>query len=178
RTPAWRPRRRLRWRRPHLRPGGADGARRTTAWPEAAVRIRIVATSPRSRARVDVTIAVATLDRPDSLSRCLDAILSGAMQPHEIVVVDQGSDRRSETVVRDREDAGVPVRYLRDSASGLSASRNAALAAAETDVVATTDDDCVPGPAWLPAIADAFSGADPPVAVTGPVLPLGDEADG
>jgi GT2 family glycosyltransferase len=133
---------------------------------------------PRSRARVEVTVAVATVDRPDSLRRCVDAIIAGTVQPREIVVVDQGRDARSRSVVDDRDDAGVPIRYVDDPGSGLSASRNAALAVAETAVVATTDDDCVPSPGWLAAIAEAFANSEPPVAVTGPVLPLGPESDG
>ena len=49
-----------------------------------------------------VAVAVATVDRPDSLGRCLDALLSGPTLPAEIVVVDQGGIDATRAVVEGR----------------------------------------------------------------------------
>jgi GT2 family glycosyltransferase len=75
--------------------------------------------------------------------------------------------------------AGLPeVRYLQQARLGLSASRNLALRATGTELVALTDDDCVPEPGWLAAVTAAFERAPWPAAVTGRILPLGDPAAG
>ncbi len=132
----------------------------------------------RAREQADVTVAVATVDRPDALRRCLDAILAGEVRPRELIVVDQGDDDRAATLMRDREAAETVMRYVRQEARGLSASRNAGLVAANCRVVAFTDDDCVPSPGWIAAVARVFSAPNPPDAVTGPVLPLAGRRDG
>ncbi len=131
-----------------------------------------------AREQTDVTVAVATVDRPDALGRCLDSILAGQTQPRELIVVDQGHDDRAATIIRDRDAADTLLRYVRQETRGLAASRNAGLAAANCSVVAFTDDDCVPSPGWVAAVARVFSAPNPPHAVTGPVLPLPGKPDG
>jgi len=128
--------------------------------------------------QANVTVAVATVDRPDALGRCLDAILTAEVQPRELIVVDQGRDDRAPAIVRDRDGGNTLIRYVRQEARGLAASRNAGLLAADCPVLAVTDDDCVPSPGWVAAIARAFSDPDSPQAVTGPVLPLPGKRDG
>jgi O-antigen biosynthesis protein len=127
---------------------------------------------------VDVSLAIATLERPTSLSECLDAVLGGTAVPSEVIVVDQGQEERAEDVVARR--AWGPTRpvYVRQRRRGLSASRNAAIAEATRPVVAFTDDDCLPDHGWLEAIERAFTSSGYPDAVTGRVLPLGPPTPG
>jgi glycosyltransferase involved in cell wall biosynthesis len=122
--------------------------------------------------RPSITVAVATVDRPDGLRRCLEAVRAGTVAPDEIVVVDQGDVVRTEAVLRAVR-SGVPLVHLAQPGRGLSVSRNAALETASSDVVAVTDDDCVPDAGWLAALVNAFSEPAPPDAVCGRVLPLG-----
>ena len=124
------------------------------------------------------TVAVAACDRPAPLARCLEAIARGATLPAQLVVVDQSRDSAVEAEVRALVVPGVCVHYLRQPRLGLSASRNAALAAATQPAIAFTDDDCVPDRGWLAAINSALAAADPPAAVAGRVLPLGEPAPG
>lgn len=128
---------------------------------------------------VGVTVAIATRDRPDSLLRCLDAVLAGVALPSEILVVDQSADDATRRLVEERaQSAPVPVRHIAQTEAGLSRSRNAALKAATQDVLAVTDDDCVPDSRWVEVLARELA-ADPSIhAVTGRVLPLGDEIPG
>jgi GT2 family glycosyltransferase len=129
-----------------------------------------------SRARA--TVAIATMDRPAGLERCVTAILEGETRPAQIVIVDQSrSDVTSELVARAGWDAVVPVTYVRQSCVGLAASRNAAVAHATEPVVAFTDDDCVADGLWLTSIMRAFGDAGTDV-VTGRILPLGPETPG
>lgn len=109
------------------------------------------------------SVVVCTHRRPQFLAGALESLQRLDPPPHEVVVVDNDPgplDCRAEA-----EAAG--VRYVREDRRGLSWARRAGMAAADGDVVAFTDDDCLVSPTWLrnaPALfADATVGA-----VTGP----------
>lgn len=121
-----------------------------------------------------ITVAVAACDRPAPLARCLEAIARGATLPAQLVVVDQSADGGVEAEVGTLVVPGVAVHYIRQPRLGLSASRNAALAAATEPVIAFTDDDCVPDRGWLAAVQASLAVSSPPAAVAGRVLPLGE----
>jgi GT2 family glycosyltransferase len=126
----------------------------------------------------DLTVAVATLDRPAGLARSLDALLAGHVPPAEILVVDQSRDDVNAAVIAERQGRGVPIVHVRQERRGLSASRNAAWARASRPILAVSDDDCVADAGWVAAIARAMAGPAAPAAVAGPVLPLGPETPG
>lgn len=123
-----------------------------------------------------VSAAIATLDRPDALARCLDALLSGSVLPGEVIIIDQSDNDATAKKVLTRQSATIPIIYIRQSRKGLSASRNAALGRAQYPLVAITDDDCVPGSGWIAAIGNSLSAVTAPDALTGRVLPLGPES--
>jgi GT2 family glycosyltransferase len=122
----------------------------------------------------DLTVAVATLDRPQGLARCLEALALGTVQPAEVIVVDQGEGAAA---VVEAFRGRLPVRHLHQERRGLAASRNLALAEALQPVLAVTDDDCVPDVGWVAALDGALQSPDLE-AVTGRVLPLGPEQPG
>jgi GT2 family glycosyltransferase len=123
-----------------------------------------------------ISVAVATRDRPEGLRRCLEALLSDDVVPAELIVVDQSSDEAGRQVVGSLGRDGVELVYVHQAGSGLSRSRNEALRRATKPVVAVTDDDCVPAPGWVATLGGALASTDPPAAVTGPILPLGPPA--
>jgi len=118
------------------------------------------------------------MNRPEALGRCLDAILTGTLMPAEILVIDQGDTSAAEIVRRRRETTTVSIIHLRQRRRGLSAARNAMLACAHSELLAITDDDCVPHPEWLAAVARSFASTPVPAAVAGRVLALGPERPG
>src|ERR1700740_1162550 len=123
----------------------------------------------------ETTLVVATRDRPESLIRCVRALIAQVVDPREIIVVDQGSAPLQADL--QAEANGVRVFVLRDEGMGLSRAGNLALQAARCPFVAVVDDDCVPDAGWLAAITSEFArdpGAD---AVCGPVLPLPPDGD-
>lgn len=123
------------------------------------------------RGDADVTVAVATCDRPEALARCLAALAAGTLLPREVIVVDQGASEQARAVVGA---SGMRIaRYVEQPRLGLSASRNLALAGATGAVLAVTDDDCVPAAGWVAAVAAAFERSPVPAAVTGPIMTLG-----
>ena len=128
---------------------------------------------------IDFTVAVATMDRPCALARCVTAILGGQTLPAELVIVDQSTGSETAAVVMAAGWARVvPLRYVRQPRRGLAVARNAAIAHASRPIVAFTDDDCVPEHRWLSTLVEAFDGRAQPHAVTGRVLPLGPERPG
>jgi GT2 family glycosyltransferase len=124
-----------------------------------------------------LTVAIATLDRPGGLVRCLDALEAGAVQPAEVVVVDQSAGDDTERLLTWRRSGRMALRYIRQPRRGLSASRNEGIRAATQPAVAMTDDDCVPEEGWVAALAAALT-APEIGAVSGRVLPLGPELPG
>lgn len=120
---------------------------------------------------VPITVVISTLDRPELLDRCLGALLTGTSRPTAVVVVDQGGGSASPAISAARG-RGLAVEHVVQQRRGLSASQNAGVGAASTDVVAIVDDDCVPDRSWLEVIEAAFATAPGPLLLTGRVLPL------
>ena len=110
-------------------------------------------------------MVVPTRDRPDALARCLRALEAQVRMPELVIVVDDGSQAADDVaaVVATASRA----RLVRAEGDGPAAARNRGAAAAEgCDLIAFTDDDCVPSAGWLAALVSvADAGAE---AVAGP----------
>ena len=116
--------------------------------------------------RPSVSIVLCTLDRPDDLADCLDAIVRTDYPDYEIVLVDNNPSSGKSKAVAER----YPVVYVEENRRGLSFARNAGIRAAKGDIIVCTDDDCIVDKAWLDRLVRPFE--DPQVAcVTGLVVP-------
>jgi O-antigen biosynthesis protein len=113
---------------------------------------------------VSVSVVICTKDRPDALARCIDALRECTPPPAQVVVVDQG----------DRPAAPAGVEYVHMTERGVSRGRNRGARAAEHELLAFTDDDCVPAPEWIRVLERGFEGGVD--GVTGRVLPLPGES--
>jgi O-antigen biosynthesis protein len=113
------------------------------------------------------SVVVCTRNRPDWLEKCLQAASRLDYPLFELVVVDSApEDWRAQGVAR-----RFGARYLREPRPGASRARNRGVRACDTEVVAFLDDDALPEPDWLSALALEFQ--DPQVmAVSGRVLSL------
>jgi glycosyltransferase involved in cell wall biosynthesis len=124
----------------------------------------------------NITVAIPTLDRPEALARCLEGLFKGNVLPAEVLIIDQGQDDAAQPVI-DRFRSGVtPIVHCRQPRKGLSAARNLASAQASYQVIAFTDDDCVPDPDWLAQIAWTMTSFPTIDGVSGSILPLGTES--
>jgi glycosyltransferase involved in cell wall biosynthesis len=144
----------------------ADRARELAAATRALERRLGVRPEPTPVSRT-ISVVVCTYGRPEHLPRALDALARLDPAPSEVVIVDNapGAQDCRELV----ESYG--FRYVREDRKGLDNARNAGIAAARGELLAFTDDDCVPPPAWLRFADELF--ANPQVAaVTGPALPF------
>ena len=140
--------------------------------PRAAVEAFLAAFTPPERPLAqapppaNASLVICTRDRPDELARCLASLPAQTRTPDEVIVVDNASvDQRTRQVA---ERAG--VRYIREDRAGLDIARNTGAMAAQSQIVAYTDDDTALDPHWLENLVAAFDRPDI-MAVTGLVLP-------
>ncbi len=102
-----------------------------------------------------VSVVVPTYRRPHLLDRCLTALCAQdfGTGEYEIVVADDGDDARTRRLVAHRahETGGRPaIRYVAvTDRHGPAAARNAGWNTARAEIIAFTDDDCVPSVGWL-----------------------------
>ncbi len=118
-----------------------------------------------------VTVVVPTIGaRRAELERCLDSLDKLTYPNVEVVLVDNRRAHHEtdlEDLVRDRSS----VRLVRQPFPGISAARNAGVAAAAGEIVAFTDDDVVVDPEWVTGLVARFD-SDPAVElVAGLILP-------
>jgi len=119
-----------------------------------------------------ISVVIATFNRADLLAECLEHLSRQRFGPDdEVIVVDNGStDRTPLVIVRAQQSFRVPLRHLVERTPGKSNAIAAALAFAEGDVLAFTDDDIDVDRDWIDEIRRAMS--DPGVALAGgPVAP-------
>ncbi len=109
-----------------------------------------------------ISVVVPTYNDVGRLGDALDSIVGQTLTPAEVVVADDGSDDGTERFVQDFAAAcagRVPVRYLRlPSRSGVVAARNAGIAAAHGEWIATCDSDDMWAPGKLERQAAFFAG--------------------
>ncbi len=117
-----------------------------------------------------VTVAVCTRDRVEDLRRCLSALCQIDYTPLEILVVDNAP--ATEDTLRLVKNEFKHVKYVRESRPGLSWARNRAIAEAQSEIIAFTDDDVQVDVGWVEAFTQVFAENSGIMAVTGLVVPL------
>ena len=124
-------------------------------------------------------IAIPTLDRPKALARCLEAVLNGTVLPAEVLIINQGQyDAAEQVISRARLSCPIPLIHCLQPQKGLSAARNLASEQTHCQIIAFTDDDCVPSPDWLAQIERTMTSSPAYDGVTGSILPFGEETSG
>lgn len=104
-----------------------------------------------------ISVVIPTRNRAAYLRDAIDGLLAGVWSDFEVLVMDQSDGEETRDLV-----AGLDRRiaWHRLARRGACPARNMGAALARSDLVAFTDDDCVPRPDWLARIIDAFA-ADP-----------------
>ena len=93
-----------------------------------------------------VSVVIPTYNRAPFLPQALESVFAQTCQDFELIVVDDGSDDDTPQVVAGRDDR---LRYLRLEHRGVSAARNAGLAAASAPYLAFLDSDDLWAPEML-----------------------------
>jgi glycosyltransferase involved in cell wall biosynthesis len=109
-----------------------------------------------------ISVVIPTYRRPELLSRCLLALANQEMakEDFEVIVVSDGPDHLGQRVVTNllqRMPAFAVTFYAMAVKKGPAAARNFGWQHANANLVAFTDDDCVPAKTWLKNIWIAFT---------------------
>jgi GT2 family glycosyltransferase len=127
-----------------------------------------------------LSIIIASYNRAESLLKFLQE-LSHQIVPAdldwEVVIVDNNSSDGTKSAIAPLVE-GNPQRYkyLLERRQGKSIALNTGLRAAAGEIMAFTDDDCIPDPKWLATIAREFT-SDPSLSVLGGRVELFDKQD-
>jgi GT2 family glycosyltransferase len=107
-----------------------------------------------------LSVVVPTLKRPRQLAACLCAVgrMEQAAGDVELIVADDGGDV-DEDGARRAAGPAIPVRVIRSGGGGPAAARNSGARVARAELLAFTDDDCEPQPAWATALLERHAGA-------------------
>jgi glycosyltransferase involved in cell wall biosynthesis len=122
-----------------------------------------------------ISVVIASHNRRRLLTRLVTALEAQEGAPaFEVIVVDDAStDATADELARLAAETHVPLVPVRlDSNRGPAAARNVGWQRASAPLIAFTDDDCVPQPGWLAALAARMQSAD---VVQGRTLPDPDQ---
>lgn len=129
-----------------------------------------VDSSPEVVQYPQISVVIATRERPQLLARCLRSLAELDYPDYEVIVVDN-APLTDDTAQLIRQWTELSVRYVREDRRGLAAAHNRGLLEAQGAIVAFTDDDVIVDKRWLREIADAFRAADDVACVTGLIMP-------
>src|SRR5689334_19234195 len=113
-----------------------------------------------------ISVVIPTYKRPALLQRCISALLNQTLPPetYEVIIVDDADCPQTRQQVASWLEQGknesYTLRYIPVPASdhhGPAAARNRGWKAAQGDIIAFTDDDCIPLPDWLATGIHVFS---------------------
>ena len=113
----------------------------------------------------DFSVVVPVRNEADNISPLIAELktVMTALQPYEIVIVDDGSDDATPEVLRDQARACPELRVIRHrSSAGQSAAITTGVNEARAGIIITLDGDGQNDPADIPALLDRFREADNP----------------
>ena len=99
------------------------------------------------------SVIVPTYNRPNTLRQTLAALAVQTDEDCEVIVVDDGSTDETAKIIASEFPS---VRLLRQPNQGPAAARNHGIRESTGEIIAFTDDDCVPPPDWLARLADGY----------------------
>jgi glycosyltransferase involved in cell wall biosynthesis len=128
------------------------------------------ANAAMNREAPSISVIIPTRHRPTDLAACLEALCSQDIGrgEFEVIVVSDGPDDSLEALVslfRDR----INVNLVSKRKAGPAAARNAGAQLAKGVLLVFTDDDCLPMPGWLSALA-ARTATSPGSAIGGKTI--------
>lgn len=121
--------------------------------------------------KVRVSVIIVTRNRQKKLAKCLTALAKGFFKNFELIIVDQGNSKKIEPEVQSLLSNFHKVIYEFSDQKGKSKGLNLAIKVCSADVLAFTDDDCLPDRNWLKNILESFNLRKNIVAVFGQTLP-------
>jgi glycosyltransferase involved in cell wall biosynthesis len=126
-------------------------------------------------AEVGVSVVISTRNRATYLMDCLRSLATqeGGPVPHEVVVVDNGSEDATPDLLARWVADHSEFRSTREERVGLSRGKNAGIQMARAPLLLFTDDDVVLPPDWIRSYSEFFSRHHLDAIVAGgPIIPV------
>lgn len=96
------------------------------------------------------SVIIATYQRPDRLTCCLESLALQTQLADEVIVVWQGSDTQTRQLAECfAKDAPFPLKVIHQSEPGIVAAENAGLDGAAGEIILLIDDDAIAAPDWV-----------------------------
>jgi glycosyltransferase involved in cell wall biosynthesis len=103
------------------------------------------------------SVIITVKNEGDSIHRLLDSLAAQTRTPDEVVICDGGSTDSTLDVLRaDAQGARLPLKVIVRPGANISQGRNAAIAEATGEVIASTDAGVVLAPEWLQELVAPF----------------------
>jgi cellulose synthase/poly-beta-1,6-N-acetylglucosamine synthase-like glycosyltransferase len=109
--------------------------------------------------RLGITVGIITRNRAADLRDALRSLTRQARPADEVLIVDNGSTDETSSVVESFRER-LPLSYHFLEEASIPMARNLVIDRAGHDIVAFTDDDCVPEPRWLEVVERGFLRAE------------------
>ena len=104
-----------------------------------------------------VSVIIPTYNRQDFVREAIASVIAQTYQGFELIVVDDGSEDDTRTVVQEFSDIAPGIRYIFQSNQGVSAARNTGVALSTGPLIAFLDSDDVWQPGKLESQATFFA---------------------
>jgi glycosyltransferase involved in cell wall biosynthesis len=119
---------------------------------------------------MDISIVIPTYQRPALLRRCLDALSRQILtdETYEVIVVSDGFDAATARMIAlfKKTHPDFPLSFYATSThSGPAAARNFGWRHAHAELIAFTDDDCIPDSRWVASLLMSYRSSNKPYAV-------------
>lgn len=112
-----------------------------------------------------ISVVVCSYNGQRTIRDCLQGLRKLDYPNYEVIVVNDGSKDRTETIARE-----FGFRVITTENRGLSSARNTGMRAARGEIVAYIDDDAIPDPHWLTYLAASYLRSNH-MGIGGPNLP-------
>ncbi len=118
-----------------------------------------------------VSLIILTYNRLDVTKDCLESIRRHTPEPHEIIIIDNGSSDGSREWLRQRATEQSTIRLIENQENrGFSAGCNQGMQAAKGDYLLLINNDTVVTPGWLSGLLEPFK--DPRTGIVGPLTSI------
>jgi len=119
-----------------------------------------------------VSVIATVKNEEEAIRRLLDSLLAQTRPPDEVIIADGGSTDGTLEILRTYAARGdLPLQILIRPGANISQGRNAAIEAAQGEIIASTDAGVRLSPNWLADLTAPFEEENPPDVVSGFFLP-------
>ena len=108
---------------------------------------------PRS---VTLSVVVPCYNEADTISSCLEGLISQDSFIDEIIIVDNNSSDTTVATIKAYMEKHQKITLLHEKKQGVQFARNTGLSAANSDVIARIDADTIVGKKWATALVDFY----------------------